>query len=75
MPFNNRAALPNSLMSWLRIANSPIINYPKNSVPASGSMYKTVAKFVTVIADTYLGYWDIVRNYYSSISVSVLCKI
>lgn len=65
MPFNHRAALPNSLMSWLRIANSPIVNYPKNSVPATGSMYKTVAKFVTVNADTYLGYWDIVRNYYS----------
>lgn len=65
MPFNNRAALPNSLMSWLRVANSPIVNYPKNSVPASGAMYKTVAKFVTVNADTYLGYWDIVRNYYS----------
>lgn len=65
MPFNHRAALPNSLMSWLRVANSPIVNYPKNSVPAAGSMYKTVAKFVTVNADTYLGYWDIVRNYYS----------
>lgn len=65
MPFNHRAALPNSLMSWLRVANSPIVNYPKNSVPASGAMYKTVAKFVTVNADTYLGYWDIVRNFYS----------
>lgn len=65
MPFNHRAALPNSLMSWLRVANSPIVNYPKNSVPASGAMYKTVAKFVTVNADTYLAYWDIVRNYYS----------
>lgn len=65
MPFNHRAALPNSLMSWLRIANSPIINYPKNSVPAAGALYNTVAKFITVNADTYLGYWDIVRNYYS----------
>lgn len=65
MPFNHRAALPNSLMSWLRVSNSPIINYPKNSVPATGAMYNTVAKFITVNADTYLGYWDIVRNYYS----------
>lgn len=65
MPFNHRAALPNSLMSWLRVANSPIINYPKNTVPADGTMLKTLAKFVTVNADTYLGYWDIVRNYYS----------
>lgn len=65
MPFNHRAALPNSLMSWLRIANSPIINYPSNTVPVSGTLSKTSAKFVTVNADTYLGYWDIVRNYYS----------
>lgn len=65
MPFNHRAALPNSLMSWLRIANSPIVNYPKNTVPTNGTLLKTAAKFVTVNADTYLGYWDIVRNYYS----------
>lgn len=65
MPFNHRAALPNSLMSWLRIANSPIINYPKNTVPITDALLKTSAKFVTVNADTYLGYWDIVRNYYS----------
>lgn len=65
MPFNHRAALPNSLMSWLRVANSPIINYPKNTVPITDALLKTAAKFITVNADTYLGYWDIVRNYYS----------
>lgn len=65
MPFNHRAALPNSLMSWLRVANSPIINYPKKTLPTGGTMLKTAAKFLTVNADTYLGYWDIVRNYYS----------
>ena len=65
MPFNHRSALPNSLMSWLRVANSPIVNYPKNSVPATSAMNQTVAKFITSNADTYLGYWDIVRNYYS----------
>ena len=65
MPFNHRAALPNSLMSWLRIANSPIINYPKNTVPITDALLKTSAKFIAVNADTYLGYWDIVRNYYS----------
>jgi len=65
MPFNHRAALPNSLMSWLRVANSPIINYPTNTLPTSGYLSKTAAKFLTVNADTYLGYWDIVRNYYS----------
>ena len=65
MPFNHRAALPNSLMSWLRVANSPIINYNVNTVPGLDTILKTASKFITVNADTYLGYWDIVRNYYS----------
>lgn len=65
MPFNHRAALPNSLMSWLRVANSPIINYNVNTVPTADTILKTASKFITVNADTYLGYWDIVRNYYS----------
>lgn len=65
MPFNHRSALPNSLMSWLRVSNSPIFNYPVNTLPTSGTLMKTSAKFLTVNADTYLGYWDIVRNYYS----------
>lgn len=65
MPFNHRAALPNSLMSWLRVANSPIINYPNSIVPDSDALLKTVPKFIVVNADTYLGYWDIVRHYYS----------
>lgn len=65
MPFNHRAALPNSLMSWLRIANSPIFNYSGNPLPTGGVLFKTSPKFLSVNADTYLGYWDIVRNYYS----------
>ena len=65
MPFNHRAALPNSLMSWLRVANSPIYNYPTGTLSTSGALGKTAAKFYSVNADTYLGYWDIVRNYYS----------
>lgn len=65
MPFNHRAALPNSLMSWLRVANSPIFNYSANTLSTSGTLAKTASKFTSVNADTYLGYWDIVRNYYS----------
>lgn len=65
MPFNHRAALPNSLMSWLRIANSPILNYPKDTVPSTSAFLKITSRYVTVNADTYLAYWDIVRNYYS----------
>ena len=65
MPFNHRAALPNSLMSWLRIANSPIYSYRAKTLPLSSTLAKTMPKFYSVNADTYLGYWDIVRNYYS----------
>lgn len=65
VPFNHRAALPNSLMSWLRVANSPISNFTAGSLGTTGTMSKTASKFVAVNADTYLGYWDIVRNYYS----------
>lgn len=65
MPFNHRAALPNSLMSWLRVANSPIFNYPAGTLSTSGTLAKTASKFYSVNADTYLGYWDIVRNFYS----------
>lgn len=65
MPFNHRSALPNSLMSWLRIANSPISNYPAGTLPITGFLSSSASKFISVNADTYLGYWDIVRNYYS----------
>lgn len=65
VPFNHRAALPNSLMSWLRVANSPIVNHSDKVVPIADTLVKTASKFVSVNADTYLGYWDIVRNYYS----------
>lgn len=65
MPFNHRAALPNSLMSWLRVANSPISNFTAGSLGVTGTLAKTASKFVAVNADTYLGYWDIVRNFYS----------
>ena len=65
VPFNHRAALPNSLMSWLRVANSPISNFSAGSLSTTGTLSKTASKFVAVNADTYLGYWDIVRNYYS----------
>lgn len=65
MPFGHRCALPNSLMSWLRIANSPIYSCPAKTLSSSTSFAKSSPKFYYVNADTYLGYWDIVRNYYS----------
>lgn len=56
------AAYTNSLMSWLRIANKYTtgVSTPPSSVslPASSSIDRWSN------ADTYLAYWDIVRNYY-----------
>jgi len=57
------AAYTNSLMSWLRIANkytTGVSNVPSSvSLPAGSSMDRWSN------ADSYLAYWDIVRNYYS----------
>lgn len=56
------AAYTNSLMSWLRIANK----YTAGSVspPASVSLPSGVSIDRWSNADSYLAYWDIVRNYY-----------
>lgn len=56
------AAYTNSLMSWLRIANK----YTSGSVspPASVSLPSGVSIDRWSNADSYLAYWDIVRNYY-----------
>lgn len=56
-------AYPNSLMAWLRIAQ-------RNPLVASGSTGDSIlpadlAGSTWANADTYLAYWDIVRNYYS----------
>lgn len=57
------AAYTNSLMSWLRVANKYTvgISNPPTSIalPADTSLDRWSN------ADTYLAYWDIVRNYYS----------
>ena len=56
------AAYTNSLMSWLRVANKYTtgVSNPPTSValPSDASMDRWSN------ADTYLAYWDIVRNYY-----------
>ena len=60
----DRYAFTNSLMSWLRVANSYLgvigdaSDYSKVPLPA------TAKKWNYVNADTYVAYWDIVRNYY-----------
>ena len=56
------AAYTNSLMSWLRIANKYTtgVSTPPSSVSLpSGSSIDRWSN-----ADSYLAYWDIVRNYY-----------
>lgn len=57
------AAYPNSLMSWLRVNNrySTGDSTPQTSV----SLTADVHDYQWRNADSYLAYWDIVRNYYS----------
>ena len=56
------AAYTNSLMAWLRVANkytTGVASPPSSvSLPANSSMDRWSN------ADSYLAYWDIVRNYY-----------
>lgn len=54
----------NSLLSWLRVTHKDVLvgsyeGYTSVPLPASA----TIGLWVN--ADTYLAYWDIVRNYYS----------
>nr|DAX72928.1 MAG TPA: Major capsid protein [Microviridae sp.] len=57
------AAYTNSLMSWLRIANKYTVGV--SSVPSSVSLPAGSSIDRWSNADSYLAYWDIVRNYYS----------
>lgn len=63
-----KTSFPNSLYAWLRIGNRTV----KNWTPSSGTLPVSVNDLPANIkmiswanADTYLAYWDIVRNYYS----------
>lgn len=60
---NNGDSYPNSLMAWLRVAQkSPLkADAEASSDPSSAFIAGTGWSN----ADTYLAYWDIVRNYYS----------
>lgn len=61
--FNDGRAFSNSLTAWLRISQrNPLVNtvstgaeLPDEAIPGTA----------WVTADSYLAYWDIVRNYYS----------
>lgn len=56
------AAYTNSLMSWLRIANKYTVGV--SNPPVSISLPSDASIDRWSVADTYLAYWDIVRNYY-----------
>lgn len=60
---NSGNAYPNSLMAWLRVAQvGPIAD--TTSAPSDLSV-NALSGTTWANADTYLAYWDIVRNYYS----------
>ena len=57
-------AYSNSLFSWLRIA-SQRIDVGTLADPSVTSLPSSIYDVQWANADTYLAYWDIVRNYYS----------
>lgn len=60
--FNSGKPASNSLLSWLRIART---NPLANPAPMSGFSEIVLNGTAWANADSYLAYWDIVRNYYS----------
>lgn len=67
--FKSAAPFSNSLLSWLRVSNRSRVNNNTSSPtpPSLGSVSlpSGVADYAWANADSYLAYWDIVRNYYS----------
>lgn len=57
-------AYSNSLMAWLRISNKTSLQL-SNQPPYTAQLPSGAAINQWANADTYLAYWDIVRNYYS----------
>lgn len=61
--FNDGKAFSNSLTAWLRISQ---LNSLVSTAPAGVELLTDeLAGTAWVTADSYLAYWDIVRNYYS----------
>lgn len=57
-------AFSNSLMSWLRVSNKTSLQL-SNQPPYTAALPTGASVNQWANADTYLAYWDIVRNYYS----------
>lgn len=66
--FNGGKPASNSLLSWLRIARPDSVNSPD---PTTAFSKATLGGTTWANADSYLAYWDIVRNYYSYSQYSV----
>lgn len=61
--FNDGEAFSNSLTAWLRIAQrNPLVS---TSTTGADIPNEALVGTAWVTADSYLAYWDIVRNYYS----------
>ncbi len=68
IPFTaSRYPYSNSLMRWLRVIPASVPNDSSAYVPVNTSLTASQLNSINVWqnADTYLAYWDIVRNYYS----------
>ena len=63
----NNMPYSNSLLRWLRVVPAGIPVVTASSHPVSPNLSAAQLSFPTswCNADTYLAYWDIVRNYYS----------
>lgn len=66
--FNGGEPASNSLLSWLRVAR---VNPVVNPSPIADFSQATLQGTTWVNADSYLAYWDIIRNYYSYSQYSV----
>lgn len=60
---NKGNAYPNSLLAWLRCAQKNPLMY--TSLAASTLSSQALRQTTWVNADSYLAYWDIVRNFYA----------
>lgn len=67
-PFtNNNYPYSNSLLRWLRIVPASIPTTTSSNVPVTANLSTAQLGYPLgwCTADSYLAYWDIVRNYYS----------
>lgn len=66
--FGTASAFPNSLLHWLRAAPGRVFRSGTQSTSLSSislPVDSSIDESLWSVADTYLAYWDIVRNYYS----------